>query len=194
MSDSPWKVWERTCAERFSLWLSGRLGKESPKVDEARIVCRQSLMGRMVERKYGDMAIHPDCAEKYRPAARWFMEKFHVDAKKRAAFRLPGLLTSPLHQFWDWWMKITNEAGAGGKYRLMVLLDHNSKAHILAIGEKERNWLSDTINGIRTGGFPYMVLKNGGEEIILCEFEKFLKWADPQMLGCPEIEKDGTPS
>lgn len=199
MASSAWKVWERTCAERFSLWLSGCLGKESPKVEEARVVCRQSLMGRMVERKYGDLATHPDCTERMRPRADWFMKTFMVDAKKRASFRLPGLLTSPDHEFWKWWEKLSEDAGAQGKRRFMVLLDHNSKARVLAFGRSESKVFTDNLGFMRP--FPFFnmshridTLPDGNrEEMTFCDFDKFLKWADPVQLGCPEEKLNELP-
>lgn len=203
MASSAWKTWERTCSKAFSRWLSGALDKESPRVEDERVVCRQSLMGRMVERKYGDLAIHPDCSERMRPRADWFMRTFMVDAKKRAAFRLPSLLTSPEHEFWKWWEKLSEDAGKQGKRRLMVLLDHNSKAHVLAFGASEKKWLDDIVK-IREATFPTLHYRAaaefepttgqnlaafGKDKIVFCEFERFLRGVDPVLLGCPEETK-----
>lgn len=184
----------------FSRWLSGALEKESPRAEENRVVCRQSLMGRMVERKYGDLAIHPDCSERMRPRADWFMRTFMVDAKKRASFRLPSLLTSPGHEFWKWWEKLSVDAGEQGKRRLMILLDHNSKAHILAFGAGERRWLEDIV-GLRWSQTPFPILRLDAyclvgaekETINFCEFEAFLRWAEPVALGCPEEKPNELP-
>lgn len=196
MADKAWKAWERTCAEWFSRWLSGSLDKKSPTVEDERVVCRQSLMGRMVERKYGDLAIHPACSERMRPCADWFMKTFMVDAKKRASFRLPGLLTSPGHEFWNWWAKLSEDAGAQGKRRFMVLLDHNSKARVLAFGRSESKVFTDNLGFMRP--FPFFnmshridTLQDGDrEEMTFCDFDKFLRWADPVGLGCPEGKRD----
>lgn len=199
MASSSWKVWERTCSKVFSRWLSGAIDKESPRVEEERVVCRQSLMGRMVERKYGDLATHPDCSDAMRPRADWFMKTFMVDAKKRAAFRLPGLLTSPDHEFWKWWEKLSEDAGAQGKRRFMVLLDHNSKARVLAFGRAESKFFNDQLGFMRS--FPFFnmshrinTLPDGDrEEMTFCDFDKFLKWADPVLLGCPEEKPNELP-
>lgn len=184
--DKAWKKWERTVAESLSRWMSGGRCKT--------IVARQSLLGRMVERKYGDMAPHPDCPEKWRPAARWFMEKFHVDAKVRKAFRLPALLTGPAHPFWSWWGKLTHEAAmAGAKMRLMVLLAKPSNEHVLVFGRRERQWF-DSLVGLKLS-FPSMTLRRayaeaGGDEeaVTLVQLEPMLKFLDPQALGCPGPE------
>jgi len=194
MADSGWKRWERGCAERFSRWLCG-VNEKQAKVEHNRIISRQSLLGRMVEERWGDMAIHPKCSDRMMPAAKWFMRTFIVDAKKRKTFRLPSLLTSPNHDFWKWWQKTTDDSiqPDGVKFRLMTLLDHNSKAHILAFGRRESRHWTDQLGFMRP--FPFFLishrlkLEDGDrEEITFCEFEKFLEWADPVALGCPEVQ------
>lgn len=193
MGDTPWKKFERTCAEWFSRWLCGAVDKKNSTVAEERIICRQSLMGRMVERIWGDMAIHPKIDPAFRPAAEWFMGKFMVDAKLRKRFRLTSLLTSPHHEFWQWWDKLTDDASrAGGKYRLMVLMEAGSKGHILAFGNHERQWFLDQFGGFKFPSMGMWMRQDAEklEEISFCEFEEFLKWADPVGLGCPEVKRD----
>lgn len=191
MSDKPWKAWERSCAEKFSRWLAGG----ATGAEAERVVSRQSLLGRMVEEIYGDLAIHPKCSDRMKPAARWFMQTIIVDAKKRAAFRLPSLLTSPKHQFWTWWDKMTGDAKS--KLRMMVLMDYNSKAHILAFGRKEAAHFLSSSGKL---SFPTLVLRSPlavedvGEferqEVTFCEFEAFLGAIDPVTLGCPEVKSE----
>lgn len=187
MADKPWKKWERTVAERFSRWLS--YGK-CPKV-----ICRQALMGRMVERIYGDMAIHPNCPDKYRPMADWFMKTFIVDAKNRKSFRLASLLTSPKHEFFWWHDKLLGDAvRAGGKRPIMVLLDKPTNVHVVAFGKHLRTLLE--MNGVRIyESTPMMVLAfgkddedGGSDRFMFCLFEGWLKAVDPVGLGCPEVE------
>jgi len=186
MADKAWKAWERLVGGTLSRWLS------TPWIKSGRddLICRQALYGRMVERKYGDMAIHPDCPEKWRKAAMWFMTTFHVDAKNRAKFRIPSLLTNPLHEFWKWWAKLTHEAAmAGGKKRLMVLLAKPGNEHLLVIGMRELMWISDLLG--KGWDFPMFTLQRRGtlpedeEKLFICQFEEFLKFADAQLLLCP---------
>lgn len=193
MGDTPWKKWERTVAEAFSRWLSETADKE-PRAVGGRVVCRQSLMGRMVESVFGDLAIHPQCAAKYLPAAQWFMTTFMVDAKNRKAFRLPSLLRSPKHEFWGWWDKLGDDAArAGGKHRLMVMLDKSCGVHTLAFGGRDRDWLMSQCGRFT---FQHFVMetpkgdRENPEKVVFCEFESFLEWANPVGLGCPEVESE----
>jgi len=176
MSDS-WKQWERVVAEKLSRWLTE--GKCRT------VVSRQSLMGRMVERIYGDMAIHPDCPEKHLPIARLFMDWFYVDAKNRQAFRLPGLLTQAKHPFWGWWNKLSGDVKPQTKFRLMPLLEGTSKAHIVVTGSWERGVFDGLFNRFKA---PYMVMpasrQTDGRDssILICTLEDLLGWIDPSIL------------
>ncbi len=201
MADKAWKQFERTCAEWFSRWLSGKL--ESDLVEDTRVIARQALLGRMVERIWGDMAIHPKIAPRMQPLARWFMDTFMVDAKLRKKFKLPSLLTYPDHEFWTWWEKLTDDAvKSNAKQRLMVLMENHSKTHILAFGEKERDWFEEHGAHIDGSNFPKLKLeffqtrgtiRDAKDRVTFCEFEAFLKWVDPTRLGCPEVQHDEVP-
>ena len=189
MGDKAWKKFERTCAEWFSRWLAGKL--ESDLVEDTRIIARQALLGRMVERIWGDMAIHPKIAPRMQPTARWFMDTFMVDAKLRKRFKMPSLLTSPNHDFWFWWDKLGEDAAkAGGKKRLMVLMEGGSKGHVLAFGGKELEWFLSNCGGVRFPTLKLLAHTDEREAVTFCEFEAFLKWADPVVLGCPEVQRD----
>lgn len=192
MGDTAWKAWEREVGKAISRWLTGALSK--PRND---LVARQALYGRMIERKYGDMAPHPDCPEAWRPAVAWFMATFHVDAKNRKKFRLPGLLTGKDHEFWSWWAKLSHEAAmAGAKKRLMVLLAKPSGERVLVFGQRERAWFDDHVGD--KWGFPHLQLrrvrgeKDGDDETIyLVSLADFLRHADPEVLGCPVAKVGG---
>lgn len=181
---SGWKQWERTCAEQFSRWLAGKLG--SDLVRDKHIVCRQSLMGRMVERKYGDLAIHPNCIAEMRPAAEWFMKQIMVDAKNRKQFRIPSLLTSPLHPFIEWWSKLTITASEQLKWRFMVILNKPSNEHVLVFGQPEREWLNKSVGDVRAlfPVFEFRPLKTT-EPVFICQLEDFIASVSPVALGCP---------
>jgi hypothetical protein len=134
----------------------------------------------MVERLYGDLAIHPDCPDKWKPHARWFMEQFHCDAKKRAEFTLTSILRSPEHQFWKWWDKLTDEAGQQSRFMLTT----SQNCLVLIYGTKERTWFNDMM-----GQPPFTVYKveaKDRENVYFCHLESFLHWADPVSLGCPD--------
>jgi hypothetical protein len=185
---SGWKKWERTCAEQFSRWLAGKPG--SDLVADKHILCRQSLMGRMVERKYGDLAIHPDCIPPMRPLAEWFMKQIMVDAKNRKAFRVPSLITSPLHPFIEWWSKLTVTASEQMKWRLMVILNKPSNEHILIFGQPEREWLNKSVGDVQKL-IPVFQFRpvNGSEVVTICQLEDFLESIDPFSLGCPKASE-----
>lgn len=209
MADSAWKVFERTTALAFSTWMAqGVRG-----VEGERILARQSMMGRMIERKYGDLAIHPKCSDRFLPMARWFMERFQVDAKNRKAFRLPGLLTSPAHVFWGWWAKLSEEVprysrtllppidkgvvieGSGyrveekGKIRLMVILNNPSKEHLLVLGFEDMEFFQSAL-GLMNKAIPTIEIRHANTEdaVKIVVLEDFLRWADPVSLGCPKVE------
>jgi hypothetical protein len=167
------------------------------------------MMGRMIERKYGDLAIHPKCSDRFLPMARWFMERFQVDAKNRKAFRLPGLLTSPSHVFWEWWAKLsgevprysrillpgifTTEAGPKveekGKIRLMVILNNPSKEHLLVLGFEDMEFFQSAL-GLMNKAIPTIEIRHANTEdaVKIVVLEDFLRWADPVSLGCPKVE------
>ena len=177
MPDNPWKVHERKMAAAFSRWMADLQGssKKPPQ-----ILSRQALHGRMVEKLHGDLAIHPDCPDKWKPHARWFMESFHCDAKKRKNFTLTSILRSPDHAFWEWWDKITDEAGPKG--RLMLATSQNCL--VLIYGSKERTWFSDVMG---YGPFTeYKVEAKDREYVYFCHLESLLHWADPLCLGGPD--------
>lgn len=180
-----WKAWERQVGASISRWLSFGASKD--------LLCRQSLMGRMVECKYGDLAIHPSCPPSWMVQAQWFMETFMVDAKNRKAFRLAALLTQPANQFWEWWAKHTKQAAeAGGKKRMMVM--QHGGAHVLVWGKREVDWMMPTIGD--KWPFPaYQVQRRWDTEeeecLVFCQFENWLKFADPVTLGCPKHLQKG---
>lgn len=177
MPDTPWKRLERKVAESFSMFLSG--GKCRT------VLSRQALWGRMVERIYGDLAIHPACPKEWFAAAKWFMEWAHVDAKNRQAFRIAGLLTQKKPPFFQWWDKLTGESP--NKMRFMVLLDKASRTQVIAFGTREDELIEKSI-GCWRGAIPNIHMRRLDiygkiESIYLCQFEQFLKRIDPSLLG-----------
>jgi hypothetical protein len=205
MPDSPWKKWERLVAERFSKWLAQ--GVEG--VESERILSRQALMGRMVERTYGDITVHPKCAPRFLPMAKWFMERFQVDAKNRKAFRLPGLLTGVQHPFWGWWEKLTDETpryfpefpitapltgktivADKGKVRLMVIMNAPSKEHLLVLGYGDGEFYERAMGKMSRAIPTFEIQRVKTEDAVkIVVLEDFLEWADPVSLGCPKIEE-----
>lgn len=185
MGDTPWKKWERTTAEQLSNWLTEGTRKD--------VLVRQSLMGRMVERLYGDFALNPRGVERWRPLGTWFMQTFHVDAKNRKAFRLPSMLTSPDHPFWEWWAKLSKEASmGGGKKRLMLLLAKPSNERIAVIGQREWKWFEEVLGKpVGKAWFPVFRLYRPEieEAVRFCELGRLLRWIDPTLLGCPVAAK-----
>jgi len=201
--DSAWKVWERQCATLFSRWLAqGFKGVEAD-----RILSRQALMGRMIERTYGDLTVHPKCSDRFLPMARWFMNTFQVDAKNRQAFRLPGLLTGEKHPFWDWWDKLSEETprystytlptGPGesesrskGKIRMMVILNNPSKEHLLVLGFGDGDFYEGAC-GKMSDAIPTIEISKVGTKgtvaVKIVTLENFLNWADPVAMGCPKV-------
>jgi hypothetical protein len=204
MPDSPWKKFERLVAERFSKWMA----QGAKGVDAERILSRQALMGRMIERTYGDLTVHPKCSSRFLPMAKWFMEKFQVDAKNRKAFRLPGLLTGAEHPFWGWWEKLTEETprwsrimtrdGSSGKVsteekgkvRLMVIMNAPSKEHLLVLGYGDTEFL-DSAMGLMDREIPTIRIRRvkTADAVKIVVLEDFLNWADPVSMGCPKIEE-----
>lgn len=205
MPDSPWKVFERTCATLYSRWLAqGETG-----VMSERIVSRQALMGRMIERTYGDLTVHPKCADRYLPMAKWFMKTFQIDAKNRKAFRLPGLLTGVRHPFWIWWDKLSEETpryrtynlpmGPGeteehheGKIRMMVIMNAPSKEHLLVLGFGDGEFYESALGKMDRAIPTFEIRRVGTEDAVkIVVLEDFLEWADPVALGCPKLEGNG---
>lgn len=164
-------------AAAFSRWISGLHGSSKTP---PQILSRQDLRGRMVEHLYGDLAIHPKCPDQWRPHARWFMETFHCDAKKRKGFTLTSILRSPDHKFWEWWEKLTDESER--QYRFMLATSQNCL--VLIYGLKERTWFDDMMG--RPPFTAYRVEAKDRESVYFCHLESFLHWADPVSLGCPD--------
>lgn len=206
MPDSPWKKWERQVAVLFSRWLAQGVGG----VESERIISRQALLGRMIEQIYGDLAIHPKCSERFLPMARWFMEKFQVDAKNRKAFRLPGLLTGSEHPFWGWWAKLTEETPKysrildlnssvakvkeQGKVRMMVIMNTPSKEHLLVLGFGDLEFIESAAGRMNHAIPTFEISKAGtqdGTAVKIVVLEDFLNWADPVSMGCPKIKEEG---
>jgi len=177
-------------------------------VESERILSRQALMGRMVERTYGDLTVHPKCAERFLPAARWFMGRVQADAKNRKAFRLPGLLTAPAHPFWGWWDKLSEETpryrremippaegeakwrtNEWGKVRMMVVMNAPSKEHLLVLGFGDMDFFESAMGGMGKE-IPTMEIRRVHTEdaVKIVVLEDFLEWADPVSLGCPKVE------
>ena len=193
------------CAERFSYWLAGDAAKG---VEARQIIARQSMYGRMIERKFGDLAIHPQCSDRFLPMARWFMERFQADAKNRKAFRLPGLLTAPAHVFWNWWAKLSGETpryrremlppGDGGikwrinewgKIRLMVIMNAPSKEHLLVLGFEDMEFFQSAMGTMDKAIPTFEIRKVKTEDAVkIVVLEDFLRWADPVSLGCSKVE------
>jgi hypothetical protein len=176
VADDPWKKFERLMAESFSRWITGEWGKGKP----APLLSRQSLMGRMVERLYGDLSVHPDCPPEWVAAASWFMATFQADAKNRKKFRIERTITRPDDPLWGWWAKLTDET-ASDKLRMMVARQGTVVA--LIYGEREAGEFTDA-----WGTPPFATLRlvaEGRERLTLCDLRAFLKWSDPAGLGCP---------
>lgn len=209
MPDSPWKKHERMVAVLFSRWLAqGVTGVEAD-----RVLSRQALHGRMVERLHGDLAIHPKCSERMRPAAEWFMRTFQVDAKNRKAFRLPGLLTGAKHPFWEWWDKLSEETpryrtynlpvGPGetelhnqGKVRMMVILNNPSKERLLVLGFGDGEFYEGACGKMHDAIPTFEISKvmtHGTIAVKIVVLEDFLAWTDPVALGCPRVEVGDVP-
>lgn len=172
VADQAWKAHERAVAAAFSRWLAG--GREG------QVISRQALHGRMVERLWGDLAIHPDCPARWQPTASWFMGRFFVDAKRRAAFSLPAMVASPRHEFWSWWAKLSDQAPSD-RLRFMVLMERGKR--LLAYGDRERAVFSDQFGAPAPA--PRLDLCGGPERVTICHFEGWLRWADPEGLGRP---------
>jgi hypothetical protein len=211
MPDSPWKKWERQVAVLFSRFLAqGGTG-----VEAERILSRQALMGRMIERTYGDLTVHPKCSDRFRPMAKWFMERFQVDAKNRKAFRLPGLLTGAEHPFWGWWEKLSEETPRysrvltrtprvddpsasimgveeKGKIRMMVIMNCPSKEHLLVLGYGDGEFYESALGNMSRAIPTFEIQRVRTEDAVkIVVLEDFLEWADPVALGCPKLEGNG---
>ena len=183
MAEQGWKVEERRVAMAFSKWLSG--GKCE------RVLARQKMQGRMIERLHGDLAPHPDCPLIWSPAADWFARGFQVDAKRRAAFSVKGLLTQPAHPVYAWWQKLSEQTRSG-KWRMLVALEGQTR--VLIYGEQEATWL-DERHG-RKGLPPYLRLssgREGQERLSLFHLDAWLKAVDPVGLGVPLSVMEVTP-
>lgn len=186
MADHAWKRFERRVAEGFSRWLSG--GKSS------QVLARQSLLGRMVERLHGDLAPHPDCPEKYKTSAAWFMSRFQIDAKRRKAFSIESVLHQPAHQLWSWWAKLTEDT-AQDKYPVLVLVAPRGGA--IVVYDEMLNL--DLLNrGGSNRSIPEaMVWSPYGKDSVLF-MRSFDLWVrglcEPQVLGCPSAAVVNTPT
>jgi len=177
VADDAWKKFERLTAEAFSRWITDDWGKKKP----APLLSRQSLMGRMVERLYGDLSVHPDCPPEWVPAASWFMDAFQADAKNRKQFRIERTIVRPEDPLWGWWAKLTDETRSD-KFRMMVARQGTVVA--LIYGERERAAFHDAWGS----EMPISTLDlraPGRERLTLCDLRSFLKWSDPAGLGCP---------
>lgn len=190
MSDKPWKVFERAVAKGFSNWITDDADEQ--------VICRQALLGRMVESVYGDLALNPKSDPCWREAGTWFMSTFMVDAKNRKVFSLSGLLTAPAHPFWGWWYKLEDDAvRAGGKIPLLVVIDKSTRARLIAIGEKTSALLEDKNGGPNVA---YLDVNAGISikqdpalssmevrtlRIKFMKFDNFFEWVSPYGLGCP---------
>jgi hypothetical protein len=166
-------------------------------------------MGRMIERTYGDLTVHPKCSDRFLPMARWFMKTFQVDAKNRKAFRLPGLLTGDKHPLWGWWAKLSEEtpryraynlpigpgetgARSEGKIRLMIILNNPSKEHLLILGYGDGEFYEGACGKMSNAIPTFEISKpgtHGTEAVKIVVLEDFLKWVDPVALGCPKAEE-----
>ena len=172
MAEQNWKRLERRAAEGFSRFLSG--GKC------VRVLSRESLMGRMIECKYGDLAIHPDCPEQWLPSARWFMENVMVDAKRRKTFSLEMVLRSRAHPFWLWQKKLREDAGQ--KIALMVVTSPGGRG-LLSYDVASAARLSESFGSIY---IPSVVLTAFGKQATFVAFDAWLSAVgSPQALGCP---------
>lgn len=152
----------------LSRWLSnGRCGT---------VLSRQSLHGRMVERIWGDLAIHPDCPPRWRPRADWFMETFFVDAKNRKSFSVSALLMGSNHPFWSWRAKALEQADK--KHMLLVLMD------------RRRRLVAGAMPGT-THAAPWLWACRGGlPREDYCTFVDLAAWcaaAEPEAWGCPAL-------
>lgn len=177
MPDSSWKVLERFCAASFSRWLSD--GKND------KLLARQSMYGRMIERRWGDLAVHPDCPTDWRPQAEWFMRTFHVDAKRRQAFDLAGLLNDK-PEFWLWFDKTRQEALERNAYELLVLRIPRRRGLWVAF-QTARAWFTDT-HGY---GWPFPTLgvsraSDSIQIVSIWRLGDLLDWLDPISLDCPK--------
>jgi len=173
------KSFERTVAKRLSQWLT------EGTTDSA--LARQSMMGRMVEKIYGDIVPNPN-TKRWKAPAMWFSDNFVIDAKNRQAFRVVRLL-NPGCPFWEWWEKLSEDAAmCGGRKRMMILLNKPGCEKILALGSAEVGWLKEKI-----GDFPFPLLKvwrhptaDATEAAFFCDLDQFLRAVSPVTLGRPE--------
>jgi hypothetical protein len=180
VADAAWKAHERAVGAAFSRWIA----QTPPKGKAPEIISRQALHGRMVERLWGDLAIHPKCPDAWLPAAAWFMGRFQVDAKRRKVFSLPAWLSSPKHAVWGWWDKLTDET-ASDKFRMMILMDRKSR--ILVYGEREAKWIEE-----QQGKSDHTLFRTRSPEretLAVCHFETALRWLDPSAYDCPKPKK-----
>lgn len=184
--DTAWKAHERAVGAAFSRWIAQTpTGKKPPA-----IVARQDLRGRMVERLWGDLAIHPDVTPRWAAAASWFMNWAMVDAKRRKEFSLPSVLRSPSHAMFAWWAKLTEQAPSD-RMRLMVLMDRG--ARFLVYGRRE-------VATLHEGGepsYPYYQLRPAAasavdERLVVCHLDAFVREFEPDAFGCPGPAKAKT--
>lgn len=187
MGDTSWKKHERAVGAAFSRWIAQTpKGKKPPA-----IVARQDLRGRMVERLWGDLAIHPDVTPKWAEAASWFMNWAMVDAKRRKVFSLPALLRSPSHDLFKWWAKL-DEQCPSDRMRFMVLMDRG--ARLLVYGRREakviHDWAGDDLYPLYQ--FRAQVGSALDEPLTVCHLEAFLRAIEPAAFGCPGSDEPKT--
>ena len=180
MADTAWKAHERAVGVAFSRWIAQTpTGKKPPA-----IIARQALQGRMVERLWGDLALHPDVTPKWAAAASWFMNWTMVDAKRRKVFSLPALLRSPSHAMFEWWAKL-DEQCPSDRMRLMVLMDRG--ARLLVYGHREAQVFQEMVG---EGLYPlYKFRAQQGapceEPLTICHLDAFVRAVEPGAFGCP---------
>ena len=180
MGDTAWKAHERAVGAAISRWIAQTpKGKKPPA-----IIARQALQGRMVERLWGDLALHPDVTPKWAAAASWFMNWAMVDAKRRKVFSLPSVLRSPSHAMFEWWAKLTDQAPSD-RMRFMVLMDRG--ARLLVYGHREAKVIHDQVG---EGLYPLYHLRpqmgaDLDESLTFCHLEAFLHAVEPAAFGCP---------
>lgn len=182
MADTAWKAHERAVGVAFSRWIAQTpKGKKPPA-----IIARQALQGRMVERLWGDLALHPDVTPKWMSSASWFMNWVMVDAKRRKVFSLPALLRSPSHAMFEWWAKL-DEQCPSDRMRFMVLMDRG--ARLLVYGRREAKVIHDATGNLPFPSYQFRAQDDAhlDEPLTICHLDAFVRDIEPDAFGCPGL-------
>lgn len=159
---------------QFEIWLCRRLTQWVTGQPKPEVFWRSAVSGAKatIDAAAGREAVMGGDIIAIAPAARFFCDRYSVEAKKRAVYGdFLGVMSGSLKTgLWAWWLQCCRDAARDGKQPFLVFKENRSPVYLMTACARQRvhqagtpnhlRWSGGTIKGHRVPGAALWLLED----------------------------------